>query len=88
MTNPEAMKKLVPATWSRIRRMQAGSRTANAVNPIQEVMNHAQAERGSRISDIPFARKSSTVGMKLREPSNCPTQKRAIEIAQRTCPVP
>ena len=34
--------------------MQAGIRTANAVKPMTEVMNHAQALSGKRISDMPL----------------------------------
>ncbi len=35
------MKKLVPATRSRIRRMHAGSSTENAIKPMTDVMNQA-----------------------------------------------
>jgi hypothetical protein len=68
--------------------MQAGINTAKAVRPMQEVMNHAQALSGRRIRLMPFTRRSSVVVMKFNEPSNWPTQKIAIEIAQRTTPVP
>src|ERR1035438_9348634 len=68
--------------------MQAGMSTANAVSPITEVMNQAQAVSGSRIRDIPLQRMSSVVVMKFREPNNWPTQKRAIELAQSTTPRP
>ena len=68
--------------------MQAGISTAKAVKPITEVMNHAQALSGRRISDMPLLRMSSVVVMKFNEPSNCPTQKMAIEEAQRTTPSP
>ncbi len=66
--------------------MQAGSRTAKAGNPMQEVMNHAHADSGMRIKLMPFARRSRVVAMKFSDPSNCPTQKMAIEMAHRTCP--
>src|ERR1700733_5715269 len=69
-------------------RMQAGMSTANAVNPMTEVMNQAQAVSGSRIRDMPLQRMSRVVVMKFNEPSNCPTQKRAIDEAQRTTPKP
>src|ERR1700730_14594125 len=69
-------------------RMQAGINTANAVRPMQEVMNHAQALRGRRIKLMPLARRSRVVGMKFNDPNSWPTQKRAIEVAQRTTPVP
>src|ERR1700733_48724 len=68
--------------------MQAGINTANAVNPITEVMNHAHALSGSRIRDMPRVRMSSVVVMKFSEPSNWPMQKRAIEEAHRTTPNP
>src|SRR5438105_1146699 len=68
--------------------MQAGISTANAVRPMIEVMNQAHALRGSRIRDIPLVRMSSVVVMKFNDPSNCPTQKIAIEVAQRTTPKP
>src|SRR5882724_12507511 len=88
MTRPDGTKKLVPATWSRITRMQAGINTANAVRPMQEVMNHAHAVRGRRIRLMPFTRRSRVVVMKFNEPSNWPTQKIAIEVAQSTTPRP
>src|SRR5216683_2874361 len=88
MTRPDGTKKLVPATWSRITRMQAGINTAKAVRPMQDVMNHAHAVRGRRIRLMPFTRRSRVVVMKFKEPSNCPTQKIAIEAAQRTTPRP
>src|SRR5580700_4724370 len=88
MTRFDATKKLVPATLSRMRRMQAGSSTANAVRPMIEVMNQAQVLSGSRIRDMPLQRMSSVVVMKFREPSNWPMQKIAIEVAQRTTPRP
>src|SRR5580704_15839971 len=69
-------------------RMQAGIRTANAVNPISDVMNQAQALSGSLISDMPLQRMSRVVVMKFNDPSNWPTQKIAIELAQRTTPRP
>ena len=68
--------------------MQAGISTANAVKPMQEVMNQAQALSGSRISDMPLQRMSSVVVMKFNEPSNWPIQKMPIEAAQRTTPRP
>ncbi len=63
--------------------MQAGIRTANAVKPMHEVMNHAHTDSGRRIRLIPLQRISRVVEMKFNEPSNCPTQKMAIETAQR-----
>src|ERR1700720_4253283 len=68
--------------------MQAGSKTANAVSPMQDVMNQAHALSGRRIRLMPLTRRSSVVVMKFKEPSNCPTQNRAIEVAQRTTPIP
>src|SRR5579862_4810334 len=68
--------------------MQAGRSTANAVKPMQEVMNHAQAERGKRMSDMPLVRMSSVVEMKFRAPSSWPMQNKPMEAAQRTAPVP
>src|SRR5438309_180096 len=67
---------------------QAGNRTANAVRPMIEVMNQAQALKGIRQRLIPLVRISSVVVMKFNAPSNWPMQKRAIEVAQRTTPVP
>src|SRR5580658_4980665 len=81
-------KKLVPATWSRMRRMQAGINTAKAVRPMHDVMNQAQALSGKRHRLMPRVRISSVVVMKFSEPSNWPTQKMAIESAHRTTPVP
>src|SRR5271165_348165 len=71
-----------------MRRIHAGIRTANAVKPMMEVMNHPQALSGSRISDMPLHRMSSVVVMKLSEPSNWPIQKIPIEAAHRTTPRP
>jgi hypothetical protein len=88
MTNPPGTKKLVPATWSRMSRMQAGIRTAKAVSPMSEVMNQAHALSGSRIRDIPLQRISRVVVMKFKEPSSCPMQKMPMEEAQRTTPKP
>src|SRR5580700_8543059 len=68
--------------------MQAGISTANAVRPMQEVMNHAQALSGSRHGLMPLVRMSGVVVMKFNEPSNWPTQKMAMASAQRTTPVP
>src|SRR5579864_4386934 len=68
--------------------MHAGIKTANAVRPIIEVMNQPQVLIGSRHRLMPLVRMSRVVVMKFREPSNCPMQKRPIEIAQRTTPVP
>src|SRR5215469_17789480 len=84
----DGTKKLVPATWSRIRRMQAGINTANAVRPMIEVMNHPHVLRGRRQRLKPLVRMSKVVVMKLREPSNWPTQKIAIEVAHSTTPAP
>src|SRR5215470_12048464 len=69
-------------------RMQAGIRTAKAVSPMQEVINHAQALIGSRHMLMPLVRRSRVVVMKFREPSNWPTQKMAIDVAHSTTPVP
>ena len=68
--------------------MQAGIKTANAMSPMTEVMNHAQVEYGMRASDIPFVRRSSVVVMKFNAPSSCATQNRVIETAQRVWPTP
>src|SRR5439155_21883043 len=54
----------------------------------QEVMNHAQALSGRRHRLMPRVRISSVVVMKFNAPSSWPTQKRAMELAQRTTPVP
>src|ERR1022692_2936979 len=69
-------------------RMQAGIRTAKAVRPMQEVMNQDHALSGRRHKLIPRVRISRVVVMKFSEPSNWPTQKIAIEVAQRTTPIP
>src|ERR1022692_3297234 len=69
-------------------RMQAGIKTAKAVRPMQEVMNQDHALSGKRHKLIPRVRMSSVVVMKLSEPSNWPTQKIAMEVAQRTTPIP
>src|ERR1035438_583280 len=68
--------------------MHAGISTANAVNPMHEVMNHAHALNGRRIRLIPFTRRSSVVVMKFNEPNNCPTQNRPIEDIHKTTPRP
>ena len=68
--------------------MHAGMSTANAVSPMQEVMNHAHALNGRRIRLMPFTRRSRVVVMKFNEPSNWPTQNSAIETIQRTTPIP
>src|SRR5271157_4073028 len=68
--------------------MVAGINTANAVRPMQEVINHAQAVTGKRFKVIPLQRISSTVEIKFRAPSNWPMQKTPRAAAQMTCPVP
>src|SRR5882757_8617504 len=68
--------------------MQAGIRTENAVSPMHEVMNHAQALSGSLIKLMPLTLRSSVVVMKFSDPSNCPMQNRAIEVIHRTTPKP
>src|SRR5271168_1413655 len=88
MTSFELTKKLVPATWSRTTRIHAGMSTANAVNPMHEVMNHAHAVMGRRMRLMPFTRRSSVVVMKFNEPKSWPTQKRAMEIIHKTTPRP
>src|ERR1700745_774556 len=88
MTKFEGTKKLVPATWSKISSTQAGIRTAKAVRPIQEVMNHAQVLKGRTEILIPLVRMSRVVVMKFKDPSNCPIQKSPMEHAQRTTPLP
>jgi len=50
--------------------MQAGMRTANAVRPMQEVMNHDHALSGNRHMLMPRVRISRVVVMKFNEPSN------------------
>src|SRR5580704_2124026 len=87
-TSPAGMKKLVPAFLSRISSKQAGRSTAKAINPMHEVINHAQVEEGMRIKVMPFVRRSNVVAMKFNEPSNCPMQNTAMEMAQRFCPQP
>src|SRR6266852_2092805 len=88
ITEFDGTKKLVPATWSRMTRIHAGSNTAKAVSPMHEVMNHAQALRGRRIRLMPLTRRSRVVVMKFNEPSNWPTQNSAMEVIQRTTPRP
>src|SRR5271165_2201829 len=82
-TKPAGMKKLVPAVRSRISKMQAGSKTANASNDITEVTNQAQEEYGMRARDIPLVRRSKVVAMKFRAPSRDAIQKIAIEMPHR-----
>src|SRR5271167_1322033 len=88
ITRLEATKKLVPATWSRMSRMQAGMSTENDVSPMQEVMNHAQVGRGRRHMLKPLQRRSRIFGIKFNAPNNWPTQKIAREVAQITTPAP
>src|ERR1700689_4083670 len=83
-TRPAGMKKLVPATRSRINNTQAGKRTANANTAMTEVTNHAQVLYGILNNDIPRARKSKVVEIKFKAPSNEAIQKIAMEIAQRS----
>ena len=61
--------------------MHAGIRTAKAAKPISEVINHAHTVNGMRES-VTLVRISRVVGMKLRDPSNWPMQKIAIDAAQ------
>src|SRR6266849_8771445 len=82
------MKKLVPATWSRMSRTQAGIRTAKAVSPMHEVMNHAHVGSGNRHILMPLQRRSRTLGIKFNDPNSWPTQKMAMESAQITTPEP
>src|ERR1700741_3343562 len=86
ITRPEGMKKLVPATRSRISNKHAGRSTAKANKPMHEVMNQAQVQMGMRMKVMPLVRRSSVVAMKLSEPRSCPTQNRAMEMAQRFWP--
>src|ERR1700704_5414001 len=88
MTSPPGMKKLVPATRSRISNKHAGSSTANASSAMQEVINHAQDEIGMRISVMPLVRRSSVVAMKFKAPSSDATQNSAMEIPHSVCPIP
>src|SRR5271170_2461544 len=88
ITNPEGMKKLVPAVRSRMSKMHAGRRTAKASNAMHEVMNQAHVQMGMRMKVMPLARKSMVVAMKFNAPSNEPAQKRVMEMAQRFCPQP
>src|SRR5277367_3933002 len=81
------MKKLVPAVRSRIRRMQAGNKTANASKAITEVTNHAHEQNGMRASDMPLVRRSRVVEMKFSAPNSDAIQKIAIEMAQRFWPM-
>src|ERR1019366_6420308 len=73
-------------------RIHAGINTANAVRPMHEVMNHAQALSGRRMRLMPLTRRSSVVGMKFNEHNSWQTQNSAMETAQRTtarpCPGP
>ena len=68
--------------------MQAGISTANAVRPMIEVMNQAQAVSGRRMRDMPLQRMSSVVVMKFNEPRSWPMQKIPIDVAHRTTPIP
>ena len=78
------MKKLVPATRSRIKSTQAGRSTANASSAMTEVTNHAQVLYGILSNDMPRARRSRVVAMKFNAPSSEAMQKIAMEIAQRS----
>src|SRR5208282_1574295 len=69
-------------------RIHAGINTANAVRPMHEVMNHAQALSGRRMRLMPLTRRSRVVVMKFKEPSNWPTQNSPMEVAHRTTPEP
>src|ERR1700751_4821131 len=68
--------------------MHAGISTANAVNPIIDVINQPQVVIGNRHRLMPLVRMSSVVVMKFNDPSNCPTQKIPIDVAHNTTPVP
>src|SRR2546421_9844023 len=46
ITSPAGMKKLVPATRSRISRMQAGIKTADATEPMTEAKNQDHVAEG------------------------------------------
>src|SRR5438552_10335003 len=80
-TRFDGMKKLVPATRSRISNRHAGNNTAKANSAMQEVMNHAQVEIGMRAKVIPLVRRSRVVAMKFKAPSSEAMQKIPIEIA-------
>src|SRR6202140_2194010 len=67
---------------------QAGIRTEKAVNPMHEVINHAQVGRGNRHRLMPLARRSRTLGIKFNDPNSWPTQKMAMESAQIITPDP
>src|SRR5271156_3972875 len=68
--------------------MHAGINTENAVRPMHDVMNQAQALSGRRMRLMPLTRRSRVVVMKFNEPNNWPTQNNAMEIIQRMTPRP
>src|SRR5262245_27006455 len=82
------MKKLVPATRSRMSSRQAGSNTANASSAIQAVMNQAQVTIGIRDRVIPLVRRSRVVAMKFRDPNRDAIQNTNIEIPHKLWPTP
>src|SRR5579864_9292660 len=88
MTRPAGMKKLVPATRSRISSRQAGNKTAKASRLMHEVMNHAQVEMGILERVMPLVRRSSVVAMKFNEPSKEAMQKTKIDRPQSVWPRP
>src|SRR5208283_5316571 len=64
------------------------NRTAKLNKLRMAVMSHAQQVTGIRMSVMPLHRKSTVVVMKFNAPSKEPTQKSAMETAQRFCPIP
>src|SRR5882762_6386057 len=87
-TNPAGIKKLVPATRSKINSRHVGSNTANASSAMQEVMNHAQVQIGIRASVMPLVRRSSVVAIKFKEPSREAMQKTKMDRPHRVWPSP
>ena len=82
------MKKLVPATRSRISSKQAGRSTAKASKLMQDVMNQAQVLSGIRANVMPLVRRSSVVAIKFSDPSREAMQNMKMERPHRVCPSP
>src|SRR5271155_478684 len=87
-SKPEGRKKLVPALRSRISSTQAAKRTAKLSKLRIAVISQAQQVSGMRMSVMPLHRRSTVVTIKFKAPSKEPTQKSAMETAQRFCPIP
>ncbi len=69
------MKKLVPAMRSSSKSKQAGNSTANASNPMHEVMNHAQVDNRHTHESHALGAQIQSCGDEIQRPEQLPDTK-------------